>query len=995
MSLNSSTWTPTGRTGTRTGSGTCTFPPIGGTGTFNSNTVLHNFSIYTGSNGSATQNFIQILAQSMAGGGISLTANWFNAHPATSSIPWQGSINWSYSIDVEEVVIASGFNQPSAVYSNGELTIPQQILITSLRPKTGGSWTVNCGGAVSSGTITSAMTAYVMVNNGTTTSSGHGATFTSYCTFYDGASYPSANTSVTAIIDGFNVVYPFVYNSPGSTSLYCDYRSSVYNLTVNNYSFIAPNPTYVYTPPVNYQVNAQANTITQGDPNPLKGCIYGLFTPANNVGVTPPVQLATYTMPINNITASTNVTTGWGVLATIPGWTNTYTIYAPSSQGIFGFLDITDPNTAADCCTSAPPIPATTGRENSNQFDTRMPFRLPSYTGPLLSESNRIVLDPCNSISTPGTWTGMTVVGGHLQIDTSSSTAAHVSYSPALISRQGRFLAFTLQAGTIGETIAITVNMVKGPVVYNIVTTTTTSIDYLIDLCVCPGYPGPDFQTSRYNYPFATSVEGPVWGANTISSISMSFPTTTGVYILSDISIVVKNPQTITCTQGNIPYYVTPFSHVYYMGPVVDTDGRRSLEQPAFIDIINTGKYTVQNMIASLDPGWTGSYTPSTSWYANDYVGYLGGAGCVFGGIANPTPDSWFRRNWVQTSNIPMQQFVDGVVGYPGIGDLFGGGTIGNYTQTLKLYSCKIVRATFHGIVANAVPQPLVGVQVKSTILNPGTIITGTSISDSIGTYALGSAGSITYGVFVPTVKLEQIVCGSASVQNTTSTNPGVNQRQDLRVCFKGAPILNERPNILQDKLGRYHLAYIESNDILYNFASDTTSDNGWTYQNLVTSYGDVQDVKMDIDPNLQRIWLVFTRKNSSTGIYSVWYSYSDDEGQTFVNGIEIMSNALGISIGCFDDSSIIKTWFEYASGTSGPGTQYAQFSPGSGQPFGSIFQLSDSTSTPIPVADQGWCNIQQARDYRNALCWSPITTSSTTPVLYISTDNGKTWMLG
>ena len=210
-----------------------------------------------------------------------------------------------------------------------------------------------------------------------------------------------------------------------------------------------------------------------------------------------------------------------------------------------------------------------------------------------------------------------------------------------------------------------------------------------------------------------------------------------------------------------------------------------------------------------------------------------------------------------------------------------------------------------------------------------------------------------------------------------TGANPGTKWAKVTpwhgRFCFLTSTATDRHlyPYHIQDNMGRIHIAAVLNGNVIYYRADQTVADNGWATHNTVTSFGDVVSATMDIDPQLNRIHLLVTRKTA--GVYSVYILYSDDDGATFTSGTLLMASALGAFVWKQDISAMGYTWFVYNSGTSGDGVQQAKFSPGSGQAFGATFTFKDSSGNPIQVADQGWANVQEAKDNRNALTWTPI----------------------
>lgn len=880
---------------------------------------------------------------------------------------------WAYSFDVEEVVYLS---LPGRLSGSGEVCAPSVYNYVSLRPKTGGSYSVSFTVGSStlsvSGTITSAMTANVIGNQLSTGGSG----FRSFLQMWwdcGSSDLSAATSSFSGALDGTALGYTSFYNSatPQNNQFFIFNSGIASNLTstigainfggfnetiitgsnasgtscgVPPGGFDPPRATFEQWFPTNYSLAGQVVTAPQGtEPFPMIG--KGMTGSGSTIG---PFTL--------NPSGGAVFQSGFGALIQVDtqyGFSQ-QVANVPSNAGFCAALDSTDANTNS---------------ETNAGTDTRLLIRMPITTGPTLAQSTRIVIDPCNSISTPGTWTGVTVVGGHLSIDTSSATVAQGTYSPAPTTRQGRYLAISIDSPVSASPVTVALTMVKGVVTYSTVTGASGSPqDVVIDLCACPGYPGPDTQFSRYDYPSAA--EGPTWGANAISKIKITFPGSTGIYSIQQIAITQVEAPILSTMCADIGYQSGSGSPYYELGVIGDVDGRRNFEQPAAHSASAfTGAYAylaVSDMLAALDPGITGSYTAGTNWYdpSPAYLAYLGGGGATYLGT---TPSYWIRNAWNQAATIPLQMMVDGVMGYPNMGDLFGGGA---RTGNCKIFVFKILRGTFNGVVFNATPAPIPSDAVTS---KEGATVTGSGTSDSEGVFRLGGPGSLYSG--------DSISAGAAVVSDTAGI------RQDKRIGIAGSSSTASWQ--LQDNQGRLHLAVLHDGDVVYNRADFSNNLLGWATSNTVTSYGDVISARMDVDTT-NRIWLTVGRKTGST--LSVYYLYSDNDGSDFSTGVQIASAQINVGVTCLNSSAVLLTWFVYDVGTSGTGKQHGMYSEGTGQAFGSPFVFQDHTNTDIGLADGGWSNVEEDKDNANQLCWAPILTGGSAPTVYVSSSTGKTW---
>jgi hypothetical protein len=966
----------TGRTCTRHGAGSFTFAPCIGNSSFN-NTCRNEIQVYTTVNVSPFNSLplIDISAVSIWASTPQITGSVsFCGSASSATVNYSGTASWAYTFDCEELV---SFSPASGAFP-GENGIPNFLTLFTLGPKIGGSYsvtiTIGSNTITTSGTITSTMSEYIIRNLPYwDIGVGFNANLTTDCVYNSGIFESSIVAGITGSIDNNNLGWNYVYNQGSTgTNVIVDYTSGI-KCTVTNVSSYTGEQTLNQTFNTNYQISGKISTITGNETNTLHALVFALnYPPLPPFFIPQSVPIGNY---IFNPSANANFNIGSGAI----GYAQPYNyfqvqaFYAPSPVGFTTLLDINDPTTAIECALTQPPNTSST-----NYSDVRLLSRFPIVSaGPVLSQSTRIQLDPCNSLTSPGTWTNATIVSGHIQVDSSIHTTSKVTYSSPIISRQGRYLAFKIQAVTTNTPITIAVQMVKGTVNYATVSGTGGSPqDIIIDLCCCPGYPGPDYQNSKYYEPISIYPEGPTWGANTISSIQFTFPASSGVYSIQQIAITTVEPPIIS-TQIAMEACEDPSTTItYFMSTIVDVDGRRALEQPSCTAVTPQTFYTVSNFISALDNGWTCTWTNPNVWYLpNPYICYLGGAGSTY---MKGTVQNYIRNQWGQTSPIPMQMMTDQVLGYPGMGDVMGGGGIDGTSFISYIY--KILRGTFNGIVCNSTPTPISGATVTSSI---GTTVTGTGTTDVEGIFRLGSPGSIGYGSD-PSTSGNSIIVGSTTLHSPIAI------RQDRRIGIKGSTSIS-LPYIVEDKLGRLHQAVIDNGDVLYQVSDFSENiQNGWRSSNIITSFGDVISAEMSIDPQIQRIWLTYVRLTSS--VYNTYLCYSDNDGSSFGGNILIMSNSLGSSVSISDDSVMIVSWFQYNSGSSGNGVMKGQVSLGSGQSLGSVFTFSDSTNTAISIADKGWSNVAWAKSNAKELVWSPILAGGTTPTVKISYDNGNTW---
>ena len=198
-------------------------------------------------------------------------------------------------------------------------------------------------------------------------------------------------------------------------------------------------------------------------------------------------------------------------------------------------------------------------------------------------------------------------------------------------------------------------------------------------------------------------------------------------------------------------------------------------------------------------------------------------------------------------------------------------------------------------------------------------------------------------------------------------------------------------PNyIVQDNMGRLHLATIKRGDIWYKRSNDTRSADGWVSTVQVTTRGDIRKCAFDYDSIYKRIELYY-----ETTAHDVYYTYSvGDEGQTWHTPALVGSNMIDFftATNHMNDDRI-RCWFVYNSGTSGPGKAKGQFRHCADAAWSSVFTFKSSGSD-LAIADGGMCNVAFAHSNQNELTWNPLINGDTDASTWFSNDEGKNWRL-
>ena len=153
--------------------------------------------------------------------------------------------------------------------------------------------------------------------------------------------------------------------------------------------------------------------------------------------------------------------------------------------------------------------------------------------------------------------------------------------------------------------------------------------------------------------------------------------------------------------------------------------------------------------------------------------------------------------------------------------------------------------------------------------------------------------------------------------------------------------------------------------------------------------------------------------KDEATGTYYVAASFFD--GTTHTTKIahstdfgahwaieSFLDGAAQLMITCFPNGDWMRYWFEYNSGTSGPGVAKGQYhfvgsrdgTTGGPGWTSTVTFLGPDRTTPIPIADGGMGNVQMARDAQKRLTFTCRKDGDTAFSTFYSEDQGTTWSL-
>ena len=746
-----------------------------------------------------------------ATGNMSFAGHSVSILLADGATPGLGSCSWSF--DVEEVIeVDDGSNV--AAWPNpfgGETCVSPSIMFAAVRLRLGGSWSTSfsIGGVTKtlSGTITSGMAATYISSQNSPDTSGNSEHIQLWAKVngYTGihSVHVVGTTFLTGSADGVPFGAPYSYNSGSiaSTVVTMDYASGIsmtydtiggtFGIDVSTTGFVSYNASLTHIHPMAIDVTGHALDTVGGDtPVPLKGLCM-----ATNYGSDPHIPLQTFTLnPACSLTVASS--SGYTVYHNTWDSPGVFNFHGPGSPPVQyykkwypGFqlgLDSSDATTAKE------------SQITGTVYDSRLLMRFPIVAGPKLSVQNRITIDPCTSLTSPGFWSGVTLVSGHFEIDTSTSTNAFGNYSTSdPVLTQGRYLALNIVDPNGGTTLTVTIVTLWRTITFTVITGAAgVATDVLIDTCAPNGLGHLVDPTDSNINPTSPYFESPMFGVRYLKSINIAFPSGTGVYEIHELAVKLLTPPVIStmCANSAFTDWNGPPGYQHFFGIVVDNDGRRALEVPAYnFNDPGPGNFIFRKFSyipTVLPPGWAYTAGSSSIWYSDPYISFLGGGGALVNAAGVVTP--WIRQTWSQTLSIDWQGMFDAIIGYPNMGDFWGANT-GNFKATFL----KILRGTFNGIVVNLSTGPIIGTSVTS---KEGTTTTGSGTTDFIGRYTLGRIGSLNTG--------DVVKAGADSITQA------IGMRQDWRIAFSTSVPTLGKPHIASDKRGLVYVSYIATDGL-------------------------------------------------------------------------------------------------------------------------------------------------------------------------------------
>jgi hypothetical protein len=516
-----------------------------------------------------------------------------------------------------------------------------------------------------------------------------------------------------------------------------------------------------------------------------------------------------------------------------------------------------------------------------------------------------------------------------------------------------------------------------------------------IDLCAPFNHkPTPDEQNSRWGNSGATpkNLEGPLWGANEIWTITLTLPTGTN-YELDYIKLVRSELPRITASNPDFTLASADSGITGGRNTIVaDTEGRRSLEVRA---TAGSGSLrTITQGVAEADArnGWDAvDVTNSSLWYApqqysdfgsarSDLVAYVGASGALWQGDRDGDDAAINVTQWLERQGTPdgsgyvtvgAQVMAEKIYAGPDLGNLLVDGTTGG---PMVLPYAKVLRGQAVGLCYGG------GAYVD--VLGYGS---GAVASDA--QYRTGATYPPNHSPDTYRVKVR-----GSSLPTGVSSSRRIEHRTPRRFAFDSA-VSSSRGNIWvchtsSDKMLR---GEVLDGDLTITRFRSATAASGVDITGPVTSYGDVNFAAFVMERSAANRILILLDRTVS-GNREIWFGYSDDDGDTagnfakLTNGIRAMP-----AVSAANDQ--LSVYFKYNTGSSGPGKLYGRYRGRGDSSFGSEFALLDTAGANITVANEtGFSNLAKAREAADRWVMSLLINGESAVSEWESSDTGTTW---
>lgn len=555
-----------------------------------------------------------------------------------------------------------------------------------------------------------------------------------------------------------------------------------------------------------------------------------------------------------------------------------------------------------------------------------------------------------------------------------------------ITSMQGVVKTYSFQAGQL-----VTVDLCQ-PTSWNQLSGILPAIDSResrFPLANGASFPDETNQPSITSNGSQVDAKGAFWGQFQVQTATITFTSGSGTQSAGPFNLVRSG--------NNRATFLMPFDHeilaevgspnVYQMIGKLYSDDRESIDLAAISHIPGQTftDFTLQEMASAVNaiPGWSAvlaSSFPGSVWNdANGPAAWAMGSGAYFqGGLSGNWTvaiDLIFGSSSLQ---IVAQSLYDQVQGYPGIGDPWEGTgypTLGS-SDAMPVRVSKFMRGRIEGMTLPGAGSVYVFDPPDSTVAESS-----------------GSAGSsLYYQSGLPYIlNSDQVAVANgnpATAPNFQFENqPRLSRRGTIRTLARTVPKLDESTDgilaevdLVSSPNGGFDLICKTSYRPVPPFAFETkiTTSGGYFAAHPCI----LQD---------QRILIAALQVSGSQNALTVFLS--NDLGQTFVNFFSLSSTTMQqVDIRQSPDGGILMIGYVPDSGTSGPGTFSGYYRPQIGSAWLAPFALTDGTSA-LRTDGSGF-GFDAAFDSASRWVIAFIPAGGTSPVLYSSADNGKTWTL-
>lgn len=634
--------------------------------------------------------------------------------------------------------------------------------------------------------------------------------------------------------------------------------------------------------------------------------------------------------------------------------------------------------------------PATLSASGEDTRDWRLEGRGRAYDSFTLAHAATITIEDGASASewTAGANTTVSATGGAIRLVVSGGTgsATMALATPKDFWERYRYVIVRIRS-TVGGSKAwrLTAN---GKQWDGTTSTAGTYTDTILDLCGPFNKSGPtDGQDYRWPLTPAGATEGDFWGLNTVASFAIENLVDGETYEIDAITLSRQEWAKMTHLPEFLGWVEKDTSvanrELKRLG-ILDVDGRVGFDHAGQERSGSPWVYeylTLTQWIARLNEGQgltataAGSF-PSDGFHDNSrFALWAGGLGATYDYTTALWQEEINRDLALGTITVNAQAIYDQWQGYPGIGKgCWTGAAHDTADLAMPIAITKHLRGQAAGLVFDPSTHLAKPLQAIDTYETTGLTPTGSDITGTRGEF------------------LTELPYGRGNRNTTTKLVPAPltdsevwQNRRRARTVFKGGGPSVEDPWLLQLDDGSSMQVQVESGNVVF-YGSEFSVPAGWPVRVVITSTGSCSRPIVSLDRQTGRVYAYW---EYSAGIYS---AYSDDRGRTWSAGTLFMASATSpIRIDAQSGESFV-AWFEFNSGTSGPGKAKGQFREKGDTAFSATFTFKDSAAADLVFDERGWRRVDKAHDSTGRWTMAVVIDGDTAVSNWYSVDRGRTW---